>query len=138
MTSLILRTASKFLLPVTLLFSIWVLFRGHNAPGGGFIAGLIAASGFALYLVAHGVKALRGLIKIRLFLFLSLGFTFFLVSGLMALVKNKTFLTGIWIDIKFIPVQFGSPILFDIGVYLVVLSSVLITMVALEESVCLT
>ena len=135
MKSLILQTASKWLLLITLLFSIWVLFRGHNSPGGGFIGGLIAASGFALYLLAHGVKALRGVIKIKLSLLLALGFIFGLVSGLLALLQNKIFLTGIWINIKFIHMQIGSPILFDIGVYLVVLSSVLIMMLALEESI---
>ena len=134
MKSLILQTASKWLLLITLLFSIWVLFRGHNSPGGGFIGGLIAASGFALYLLAHGVKALRGVIKIKLSLLLALGLIFGLVSGLLALLQNKIFLTGIWINIKFIHMQIGSPILFDIGVYLVVLSSVLIMMLALEES----
>lgn len=134
MKSLILQTASKWLLFITLLFSIWVLFRGHNSPGGGFIGGLIAASGFALYLLAHGVKAIRSVIKIKLTLLLALGFIFGLVSGLIALLQNKIFLTGIWINIKFIHMQIGSPILFDIGVYLVVLSSVLIMMLALEES----
>jgi multicomponent Na+:H+ antiporter subunit B len=132
--SLILQTASKCLLLTTLLFSIWVLFRGHNSPGGGFIGGLIAASGFALYLLANGVNALRGLIKIKLPMLLALGFIFGLVSGLIGLLQNKVFLTGIWISIKFIHIQIGSPILFDISVYLVVLSSVLIIMLALEES----
>ncbi|KTD71207.1 Na+/H+ antiporter subunit B [Legionella tucsonensis] len=134
MKSLILQTASKWLLLITLLFSIWVLFRGHNSPGGGFIGGLIAASGFALYLLAHGVNALREVIKIKLSLLLALGFLFGLGSGLIALLQNKIFLTGIWINIKFIHVKIGSPIIFDIGVYLVVLSSVLIIMLALEES----
>jgi multicomponent Na+:H+ antiporter subunit B len=132
--SLILQTASKLILLITLLFSIWVLFRGHNSPGGGFIGGLIAASGFALYLLAHGVKALRGVIRIKLSLLLALGFIFGLGSGLIALLQNKNFFTGIWINIKFIPMPIGSPILFDISVYLVVLSSVLIMMLALEES----
>lgn len=134
MISLILRTASKFLLVITLIFSIWVLFRGHNAPGGGFIAGLIAASGFALYLLAYDVKALRNIIRINLITLLTLGFIFVFSSGLVSLLQDKIFLTGTWIDIKFIHIQVGSPILFDIGVYFVVLSSVLIMMIALEES----
>jgi hypothetical protein len=44
MGSLILRTAARFLLPLLLLFSIFVLLRGHDEPGGGFIAGLVARS----------------------------------------------------------------------------------------------
>lgn len=134
MTSLIFRTASKFLLFITLTFSVWVLFRGHNAPGGGFIAGLIAASGFALYLLAFGVESLRKVIKINLIFLLTLGFILVLISGLLSLLQDDVFLTGIWITIKLINVQIGTPILFDVGVYFVVLSSVLIMMVALEES----
>ncbi len=134
MTSIVFRTASKFILVISLMFSIWVLFRGHNAPGGGFIGGLIAASGFALYLLAYGVKALRKVIKINLSLLLTFGFIFVISSGLISLFENKIFLTAIWINIKFFNVQLGSPILFDVGVYLVVLSSVLIMMLALEES----
>ncbi|BCA95786.1 Na(+)/H(+) antiporter subunit B [Legionella antarctica] len=135
MKSLILRTASNFLLVITLLFSIWVLFRGHNSPGGGFIAGLIAASGFALYLLAHGAQALRGIIRVKLSLLLASGFIFGLTSGLIALLQNKNFLTGIWINTKYIHGQIGSPILFDIGVYLVVLGSILVMILALEESI---
>lgn len=134
MTSLIFRTASHFLLIITLIFSIWVLFRGHNAPGGGFIGGLIGASGFALYLLAHGANALRRVIKINLAVLLSLGFLLVMISGLMGLFQNKIFLTGEWVKLKIINIQIGSPILFDVGVYLVVLSSVLIIMLALEES----
>lgn len=134
MKSLILQTASKFVLIITLVFSIWVLFRGHNSPGGGFIGGLIAASGFALYLMAHGVNSLRRLLKIQLSMFLALGLIFGVSSGLMALLQNKVFFSSLWINLKFFNLKLGSPILFDIGVYLVVLGSVLIMMVALEES----
>lgn len=134
MTSLIFRTASNYLLVITLVFSVWVLFRGHNAPGGGFIGGLIAASGFALYLLAKGVNALRQVIKINLNLLLALGLMLVLFSGLFALFVGQSFLTGVWINLKWIHVQIGSPILFDVGIYLVVLSSILIMMLALEES----
>ena len=134
MTSLIFKTASRFLLIITLLFSIWVLLRGHNAPGGGFIGGLIGSSGFALYLLAHGPLALRKIIKINLASLLALGLLFAMSSGLVALLQDKMFLTGVWSHLGFINIQIGTPIVFDIGVYLVVLSSVLMIMLALEES----
>jgi len=134
MTSLIFKTASRFLLIITLVFSIWVLFRGHNAPGGGFIGGLIGASGLALYLLAHGAAALRAIIKINLIILLSLGFLFVLSSGLIPLLQNKIFLTGEWIELKILNLKIGTPFLFDVGVYFVVLSSVVIIMLALEES----
>jgi L-alanine-DL-glutamate epimerase-like enolase superfamily enzyme len=56
MNSLILRTAARYLLPLLILFSIFLLFRGHNEPGGGFVAGLVAAAAFALYALAADVE----------------------------------------------------------------------------------
>lgn len=134
MNSLIFKTASHFLLWITLIFSIWVLFRGHNAPGGGFIGGLIAASGFALYLLAFGAKALRQLLFLQLMTWLAIGFSFALFSSLIAVFKQKVFFTSVWFRLPWIHLQLGSPILFDIGVYIVVLSSVLLMMLTLERS----
>ena len=50
----IFRTAARLLMPLLLLFSVFLLFRGHNQPGGGFVGGLIAAAAFALY--AHRLR----------------------------------------------------------------------------------
>ena len=57
MTSLILRTATRFMLPLLLLFSVFLLTRGHNQPGGGFSGGLVAAAAYTLYALAFGVAA---------------------------------------------------------------------------------
>ncbi|MGO7428461.1 MnhB domain-containing protein, partial [Rhizobium ruizarguesonis] len=59
MNTLIFRTVAPFLTALMLLFSVFVLLRGHNEPGGGFIGGLIAASGLAIYGIARGVGAVR-------------------------------------------------------------------------------
>ena len=59
MNTLIFRTAAPFLTALMLLFSVFVLLRGHNEPGGGFIGGLIAASALAIYGIACGVTAVR-------------------------------------------------------------------------------
>src|SRR3990167_10910487 len=124
MTSFILYTASRFLLIITMIFSFWVLFRGHNAPGGGFIAGLIASSAFALYLIANGPRKLRYLLKINLLLLLAAGLAVTVVSGLVAIIFSEPFLTGIWVTITFLHIRVGTPLLFDVGIYLVVVSSV--------------
>ena len=48
MTSAILQTATRVLMPLLLLFAVFLLWRGHNQPGGGFVGGLVVASSFVL------------------------------------------------------------------------------------------
>ena len=57
MNSIVLRTATRYLLPLLLLFSVFALLRGHNEPGGGFVGGLVATTAFALYAIGSGVPA---------------------------------------------------------------------------------
>ena len=57
MDSIILRTAARYLMPIFLLFSVIILLRGHNAPGGGFVGGLLAAGAFVFYALVYGVVA---------------------------------------------------------------------------------
>lgn len=54
MRSIILQTAASYLLPILLLFSVFLLLRGHYYPGGGFVGGLVAAIAFVLHSFAHG------------------------------------------------------------------------------------
>lgn len=131
MKSLILITASRFLLGLMLIFSIWVVLRGHNTPGGGFIGGLIAASAFSLFLIAYGVRELKNLLVIDLPILLGLGLLCVVGSGLIAIYKDKPFMSGIWWEVFNITI--GTPLIFDIGVYFVVVSSVLIIIYALED-----
>ena len=138
MQSLILRTATKLLVSLILVFSVYLLFRGHNAPGGGFSGALVAATGFALYIMAEGTSSLRKAIRIdprRLIIF-GIGIT--LVTGLMALISDKPFLTGLWWSLaedSDIPgLAVGTPILFDIGVYAIVLGTIMTLILALEEN----
>ena len=133
MISLILYTASRFLMTVMLLLSLWVLLRGHNSPGGGFIAGLISASAFGLYLITHDSEKLRKLIRLSLFSLLAIGLTVAFLAGLIPLVFGKSFLTDIWLHLGDHP-KLGTSLLFDVGIYLVVLSGILIIMVTLKEA----
>lgn len=121
MISLILSTSTKILLPVLLLFSFFVLMRGHYEPGGGFVGGLVAASAFALYAIANGVQQAK-----RLFphakLFIILGLSFSLISGLLSTFLGMPAFTGLWTKFS-LPVigQLSTPIFFDVGVYFVVI-----------------
>ena len=62
MTSLILQTAARYLLPIMLLFSIFLVLRGHQEPGGGFVGGLVASASLVLYAIAYDAEAARHLI----------------------------------------------------------------------------
>ena len=131
MTSIILRTAARYLMPLLFLFSIFVLFRGHNLPGGGFSGGLLAATGFALYLFAADAKEARKAVHIDPHLIMGSGLLLALGSGLPALFQGKGFMTSLWGQLGETAV--GTPLLFDVGVYLVVLGSSLMIILTLGE-----
>ncbi|MCC5792653.1 MAG: Na(+)/H(+) antiporter subunit B [Legionellaceae bacterium] len=132
MNSLILQTVARNLLRIMLLFSLWVLLRGHNAPGGGFIAGLLAAAAMALYLLAYGIEAVQKLIIFSSLWWAALGLFLMVLSGIWGMLVQQTFLKGVWL--KGMPEFVNSPLLFDIGVYLCVGFAVLTILIALEKS----
>ncbi|MAZ78104.1 MAG: Na(+)/H(+) antiporter subunit B [Legionellaceae bacterium] len=133
MNSIILKTASKYLLVLLLIFSLYALLRGHNEPGGGFIGGLIAASAFSLYLLSHGPKSLRKLLKFDFHYFIIAGLCCVFLGGFLGLLFGDAFLTGEWIIVKSLDIAIGTPLLFDLGVYLIVIGSTLKIITALEE-----
>ncbi len=139
MNSLILRTVSRFLVGLMLLFSIFLLLRGHNEPGGGFIGGLVAAAGIIVYGIADGPAAVRNILRIDPRVIAMIGLLAAIVAGLISAMAGAPFLTGLWTFIGATPdskgLAIGTPLLFDIGVYLVVVGGVLGMVVALEEEV---
>jgi len=133
-SSLILCTATRFLLPIILMFSFFILLRGHNEPGGGFIGGLVAASAFALYAISHGVTYAQQLLKVNPIKLIASGLIIALSSGLFAVIKGSNFMQGYWSEFKF-PVigKIGTPLIFDIGVYFLVLGIALLIIFSLAE-----
>ncbi|MDX1665378.1 MAG: Na+/H+ antiporter subunit B [Candidatus Promineifilaceae bacterium] len=139
MNSLILRAATRIILPVLLLFSLFMLLRGHNDPGGGFIGGLVAAAAVLLHLLAEGPQEVRRTFPAVFRRLLPLGLLTAIVAGLIGMLSGEAFLTGIWTTL-YLPggeqLKIGTPLLFDIGVYMVVVGmtvEVILTM-AEEES----
>ena len=134
MKSIILSTATQYLLPLLLLLSIYLLLHGHNVPGGGFVGGLVASAAFALYSMASGVEVARKVLHFNPRTLSAIGLLFVVSSGLPSLFMGKAFLTGFWSDIK-IPVlgKVGTPLVFDTGVYLVVVGVTLTIIFSLEE-----
>ena len=139
MTSLIVRAATRILVGLLLVFSLWMLLRGHNAPGGGFIGGLLGATGFILYAVAHGCPAARAALRVDPRTIAMAGVGVALASGLASMLGAAAPFTGLWLFIGATAESKGLPLstilVFDVGVYLVVLGSVLTLVFALEEEV---
>ncbi len=123
MISIILRTTARYLAPLLVMLSFFLLLRGHNEPGGGFVAGLIAASGWALYALAYDPAEARRALRMEPGLLIALGLLIAAASGMIALAASEPFLAGKWIDIS-LPglgkIKVGTPLFFDVGVYLVV------------------
>ena len=136
MQSHILKIAARHLLLPFLFISIFILYRGHNQPGGGFIGGLVAASAFILYNVAYGVDSAKEKLRIRPQTSIAGGLLVALGSAFLSLFLSKPFMTGLWADISLPAVghiHLGTPQLFDLGVYLVVVGVVLKIVFALSE-----
>ena len=122
MISIILSTATRILLPILLLFSIFMLLRGHHQPGGGFVGGLIASMAFALYAISNGISKARKIFPFKPNFFIISGLFCALSSGIISLFIGNPAFTSIWGSYEF-PVigPLSTPLLFDIGVYMVVL-----------------
>lgn len=136
MHSLILSTTTRLLLPLLLMFSIFLLLRGHNEPGGGFVGGLLAAAAFALNAIAYGVAAARRLLIIDPRALIGAGLLVAAGSGAVSLILRQPFMTGQWGALEHPTLgklEIGTPLLFDVGVYLVVLGVTLTIIFSLAE-----
>ena len=132
--STILAAAVRVLLPLFLLFSLFLLLRGHNEAGGGFVGGLIASAGFALFGLSSGWDAARKALAMEPRSLIALGLALAAFSGLIGLLGGDTFMTGGWISAT-LPVigKAGTPLLFDLGVYFVVFGAVMMFLISLGE-----
>jgi multicomponent Na+:H+ antiporter subunit B len=171
MRTIIFSTAIRLLTPIFLLFSVYILFRGHHHPGGGFIGGLIGSIAFVFHVLAHGAtatarvffsltiyhyprqsghsrtnyflqimsanfrrsrsrdKAYRWnflIVRIRPVYLMGLGLLLAVFSGSIGLLQQRPFMSAYWLG-EDLPVlsSLGTPLLFDAGVYLLVLGMVL-------------
>jgi multicomponent Na+:H+ antiporter subunit B len=134
MRSLILQTATRALLPLLLLFSVFILLRGHNEPGGGFIGGLLAAGGLSLHTLAYDAVATSRLIRIDPRALIGLGLLTAALSGCVALFAGRPFATGAWVAEPVPGIgKVSTVLLFDVGVYLVVLGTTLLIILTLAR-----
>lgn len=123
----ILTITSPLFFWLLLVLSVVVLLRGHNAIGGGFVGGLTAALAFSVVSLAHGVEGARAKLRLHPLSLAGGGLLLALASGLPGLIVHGDFLRHLWFDANFLGVSFkqGTTLLFDLGVYLAVLGTVL-------------
>lgn len=135
MKTFILRTAANYLLPLLLMFSVFILFRGHYEPGGGFLGGLIAAIAFVLHAFANGYANTLKLLRVHPAVLVPLGLLLSISSGLLPMFAGDPFLTVMWLDYPLPGIgMVGTALSFDIGVYLVVFGITLTILFTISEN----
>jgi len=125
---LMLALLARVLLPLALLVSVHIFLRGHNLPGGGFIAGLVTGVAFAVLYVANGVGWSASRLRLDLPRVIAAGLAIAGATGLGAWFFGRPFLTSAHGHVH-LPLAGDLPLataaLFDLGVYLVVVGVVL-------------
>ncbi|KKO49563.1 monovalent cation/H+ antiporter subunit A [Arsukibacterium sp. MJ3] len=133
---LLLATVAQSILPMALMVSVFIFFRGHNLPGGGFIAGLITAVAIILLYISQGVDWVKARMNIEYQRVVAIGLMIALCTGLASLLFNRPFLTS-WFDYFDVPlfgeIELASAIAFDLGVYVTVVGSTLLILASLGK-----
>ena len=132
MNTMILRETTRRLVPLILVFSVFLLLRGHDQPGGGFVGGLVASIAFSLYAFVRGPQAARGILRAGPRAVGAVGLVVAIASGFVgSILEGVPFLTGQWGSVGALSI--GTPLIFDVGVYLVVIGVVLTFVLGIKE-----
>ncbi|HIW35120.1 MAG TPA: Na(+)/H(+) antiporter subunit B [Candidatus Paenibacillus intestinavium] len=135
-TDVYLQTATKILVFIIMTFSIYVLFAGHNNPGGGFIGGLITASALILLYIAFDLQSVRDIIPVDFKKLAATGVLIAVLTGVVSLVLDVPFLsqTYTYVDLPFLgKTELASAMIFDLGVYLTVLGTTMTIITSISE-----
>jgi len=136
MNSVILQIASKYVRWLLVIFSVIMLLRGHNLPGGGFIGGLLAGLSLAYKGFAYTPSVLEKELKIRPEIIMVFGLLLIFISLWPGMVLEGTLMQGVWFTIPFPFTEgykFGTPFLFDIGVYFIVIGVTVLFLFSLSD-----
>ena len=137
---MLLRTAATVVLPLALVFSLYIFMRGHNLPGGGFIAGLITAVALVLQYMSLGQERAERFLRAgggrRFLRWIGFGLGIAGLTGMGAFAFGRPFLTSAH-GHPHVPLlgelPLASAALFDLGVYLVVVGSTMLTISVLGQ-----
>ena len=134
--SVILDTTLRLVIDLALVLSVYLLFAGHNQPGGGFVGGLVAASAFALRYIAGGLADVRSLVPLRPWTFLSVGLLFAAGTALLPVLSDAAPLNQRafeWDLAVLGHVKLTTATIFDTGVYLIIVGLALMVFEGLGE-----
>jgi multicomponent Na+:H+ antiporter subunit B len=133
-SSIIVQTAARAIEPLLLFFSVYLLLAGHNEPGGGFVGGLVAAAALTLHAIAFGVDSARSALRLDPRTIAGIGLVVALAAVWAGAAAGKPPMTGMWTDGPGrTALELGTPVLFDAGVFLVVVGSALNGIFSLSE-----
>jgi multicomponent K+:H+ antiporter subunit A len=126
---MVLAVISQILLPLAILVSIYIFLRGHNEPGGGFIAGLITSVAIIQQYVANGVSWMKERLRVNYLWVIGCGLFIALATGVGSWYFERPFMTT-WFDYFKLPwvgkFELASAMLFDLGVYLTVVGATML------------
>ena len=130
MSTLIFNTTSHIVSALMLVFSFYLLLRGHNSPGGGFIGALIAVIGLSLLMFAESTQYVRGRMQYAPFGIAFFGILLSFAAGMSSWLFDLPFLTGLWWK-DILPL--GTPLVFDVGIYLAIIGGVMAMLLHVKE-----
>ena len=136
MNSVILQIAARYLRWILIVFAILALYRGHNEPGGGFIGGLMAGLAIVYRGFAFNAFQVKEEMKDRPEKYIAFGLAVILLSYLPSVLRSEALMKGVWVTLP-IPltegIKLGTPLLFDIGVFLSVIGVTLMFVFSLTQ-----
>lgn len=124
----ILRVIARYAVPLTLLVAMQMFFQGHNAPGGGFVAGVLLAAAGAMYLLAFGIERLARVRWWRLSVF---GLAVALINSTVPLLQGRVYLDNVTLDIG--PLHLPTATFFDLGVLMIVVGTLMTIFIELAQ-----
>lgn len=138
MSNVILQVAARLLVPLGLVFAMFIYFKGHQTPGGGFVAGLVTAVSLVVHRMSSGGKSLRLMMPLSERTFIAIGLMLALITGVAALVMGLPFLTSNHGYLN-LPdgetFEWATVMLFDFGVFMTVTGVVVGMINALSEEI---
>ena len=132
----ILQTFTRLMMPLMILVAVYIFLRGHNLPGGGFIAGLIASVALIVMYLSNGIEWTQKRLTVDMHLVIGFGLLIATATGLVAMGLGYPFLTSAFSHIHWPIVgefEIASAIAFDLGVFLVVVGATVMSLVQLGK-----